>query len=90
MRQIAETLSQKTPTMQSWKLRDAWDDVDLKGDPIVLPNDARLIFLGTYPRHVCPLYVAVFLQLQDISKSPLSLAGLSIEEPFRIMRIHAA
>lgn len=52
VRQITETLSQKTPTMQSWKLRDAWDDVDLKGDPIVLPNDARLIFLGTYPRHV--------------------------------------
>lgn len=90
MRQIAETLSQKTPTMQSWKLRDAWDDVDLKGDPIVLPNDARLIFLNTYLRHVCPLYVAVFLQLQDISKSPLSLAGLSIGDLFGIMRIHAA
>jgi len=27
VRQIAETLGQKTPTVQSWKQRDAWDDV---------------------------------------------------------------
>lgn len=27
VRQIAETLDQKTPTVQSWKLRDAWEDV---------------------------------------------------------------
>lgn len=27
VRQIAETLGQKTPTVQSWKLRDAWDNV---------------------------------------------------------------
>ena len=27
VRQIAETLNQKTPTVQSWKLRDAWEDV---------------------------------------------------------------
>lgn len=27
VRQIAETLSIKTPTVQSWKLRDAWEDI---------------------------------------------------------------
>ncbi len=27
MRQIAETLNLKGPTVQSWKLRDKWDDI---------------------------------------------------------------
>ncbi|ADW72206.1 terminase, ATPase subunit [Rahnella aceris] len=27
VRQIAETLSQKTPTVQSWKTRDKWEDI---------------------------------------------------------------
>jgi len=44
----------------------------------------------SYPRHACPLYVVVFMQVHDISKSPPLLAGRGINDPFGIMRIHAA
>ncbi|GCH62472.1 hypothetical protein BvCms36BK_02613 [Escherichia coli] len=44
----------------------------------------------SYPRHACPLYVVVFMQVHDISKSPPVLAGLSKNDPKTIMRIHAA
>ncbi|CTY96165.1 Uncharacterised protein [Escherichia coli] len=44
----------------------------------------------SYPRHACPLYVVVFMQVHDISKSPPVLADLSKNDPKTIMRIHAA
>lgn len=44
----------------------------------------------SYPRHACPLFVAIFMQVHDISKSPPELAGLSKNDPQTIMHIHAA
>jgi len=35
----------------------------------------------SYPRHACPLYVAVFMQVHDVSKSPPELAGLRQNDP---------
>ncbi|HHQ4104332.1 TPA: hypothetical protein ACSP0W_005177, partial [Escherichia coli] len=44
----------------------------------------------SYPRHACPLYVVVFMQVHDLRKSPPVLAGLSKNDPQTIMQSHAA
>jgi hypothetical protein len=35
----------------------------------------------SYPRHACPLYGAVFMQVHGISKTPSELAGLHQNDP---------
>lgn len=44
----------------------------------------------SYPRHACPLYVVVFMQVHNLRKSPPVLAGLSKNDPQTIMQSHAA
>ncbi|KEM43187.1 hypothetical protein AB24_0927 [Escherichia coli 6-537-08_S1_C1] len=51
----------------------------------ISPRGAR-----SYPRHACPLYVVVFMQVHDLRKSPPVLAGLSKNDPQTIMQSHAA
>jgi len=49
-----------------------------------------LLSARSYPRHACPLYGVVFMQVHYISKGPPKLAGLRQNDPQTIMRSHAA
>lgn len=44
----------------------------------------------SYPRHACPLYVVVFMQMHALRKSLPVLAGFCKNDPQTIMRFHAA
>ena len=49
----------------------------------------ELLSARSYPRHACPLYGVVFMQVHDGPESAPVLATPTRCDPFWIMRIHA-